>query len=331
MEELKKQINKLYKEKKYEDAFNLLETIKDDFLKDFNLLKIKVSLLGLLGKYEDAISLSDVALQISSDDYIVLHIKGVSLLHLKRYSESLNVFNQCLDIAPHFYQATEKKIHALLGLGRFEDAAQLYQESDLPAIDHEIPFNNLGYTYIQLGDLEKARDFLQKAQKFNKYHASIYYNFAHIAVKVGDKRGYFKNIVLFGLLKFLDLIGFSKILRKFTPSNKFQEKRQIFDGPGKLFKTKSEEKEIKAILKLLRTPNAMALCNEWWDWIGVNLPYNAVHKNSFGGDIDILIRRPNNIDGQKLDFATRAFEVKTTKVDKNGKNNWREASRHWKT
>ena len=319
MEELKKQMEYLYKQKKYKDALRLAQDMEKKEPNDFDVLKAKTALLGLLNKNDEAISVSDLALSINSEDYQLLHMKAVSLYYLKKYEEALAIFDQCLEHNPSFHRAINKKINILMLLGRFIEAEKLYRESDLPEIDNEIPFNNLGYLYLQLGYFNKAEKFLHKAKEFNKFNPTIYYNLLKINKHKREISNYLKNSILLFILKIIDIVGVEKLLFRFTPSNNFQDKEEKFKGSGKLFNTDNQEQETKAILKILRNPYITnALCNDWWDWFAVNVPYDALEKNGFKGDIDILLKRPTHPEAYYGGFTYRAFEVKVTKVNKNG-------------
>lgn len=62
------------------------------------------------------------------------------------------------------------------------------------------------------------------------------------------------------------------------------------------------------------------MCNDTWQWFAVNVPYEAIERNGFEGDIDILLKRPRFLPDSSHDvgFTYRGFEVKTVVVDRNG-------------
>jgi hypothetical protein len=93
---------------------------------------------------------------------------------------------------------------------------------------------------------------------------------------------------------------------------------RFFFGSGILFSSDSQARETRSILKLLRGPNAAALCNDTWRWFAINIPYDAVEKNGFRGDIDILLKRPRYFANHDAWFTYRGFQVKTISVDKRG-------------
>ncbi len=86
-----------------------------------------------------------------------------------------------------------------------------------------------------------------------------------------------------------------------------------------LFNVDSQKRENIAILKLLRSPHLWFLCNDTYSWVAVNIPLNLCGGN-FKGDIDILIAMvifPPR-EGTDVEKIYRLFEVKTTKINRNG-------------
>jgi hypothetical protein len=90
-----------------------------------------------------------------------------------------------------------------------------------------------------------------------------------------------------------------------------------------LFNIDNEKREVFAILKLLKSDDIWFLCNDTYSWIAVNIPLNICGGN-VEGDIDILVAMtifpkgfPENPKG-KVRHIYRTFEVKTSKIDKNG-------------
>ncbi|MFA5087092.1 MAG: hypothetical protein WC470_02205 [Candidatus Paceibacterota bacterium] len=99
--------------------------------------------------------------------------------------------------------------------------------------------------------------------------------------------------------------------------------RRINNFKDALFNIDNEKREIFAILKLLKNDDIWFLCNNTYSWIAVNIPLNICGSN-IEGDIDILIAMtifpkgfPENPKG-KVKNIYRTFEVKTSKIDKNG-------------
>jgi hypothetical protein len=128
-------------------------------------------------------------------------------------------------------------------------------------------------------------------------------------------------LILFGKLDKL----YYKLQKKDINYHSLSRKRasnldyRVDDFGDILFHTDNQKRENIAILKLLRSPYLWFLCNETYSWVAVNIPLNLCGGN-FEGDIDILIAMlifPPRHD-TKIEKIYRAFEVKTTKINKKG-------------
>lgn len=88
----------------------------------------------------------------------------------------------------------------------------------------------------------------------------------------------------------------------------------------KLYNIDNQKREKFAILKLLSS-HFDFLCNDTWKWFAVNIPLDLC-GGTIKGDIDILVAMvrfkisQGKIVGEEVIY--RVFEVKTTKIDKNG-------------
>ena len=315
------QLRNLYNAKKFDEALALVLNEEQKQPKAPKILAAKATLLGVLGKYRESIDTANEALKLNANDFELLNTKGVSLYCLERYSKAIEAFDACLALKPNFPIATQKKISALTILGKYPEAAKVYEESDLPDLQEEIWLNNLGFVYIELGDYPRANLFLYRAVRTNPFENVVYYNLARSHKKLKNYTKYY----LYSFI-FLSLFAFEKlgILKRIKPKYGNQRNHiseaKFYDGPGKLFATNSQIRETRSILKLLRDINATALCNDTWQWFAVNIPYKAMEKNNFEGDIDILLKRPRFLPDSSHDagFTYRGFEVKTVIVDRNG-------------
>lgn len=315
------QLRNLYNSKRFDDALRLVLDEEQKQPKAPKILVAKATILGILGKYEEAIKAADEATAINPDDFEVFNTKGVSLYHLEKYEDAIKAFDACLALKPNFSIAIQKKISALTLIGKYAEAAKAYEESDLPDLKEEIWLNNLGFMYIELGDYPRANSFLHRARKTNPFESVIYYNLARIHKKLKNYVRYFVYSCIFLVLISFEKLGILKIIthqRNIKRPHIIEAK--FFDGPGKLFSSNHQARETRSILKLLRDINATALCNDTWQWFAVNIPYEAVEKNGFDGDIDIILKRPRFLPGSTYDagFTYRGFQVKTVIVDRYG-------------
>lgn len=179
----------------------------------------------------------------------------------------------------------------------------------------------MGFVYIELGDYPRANLFLYRAVMTNPFENVVYYNLARSHKKLKNYVRYLLyRFVFFSLFAFEKLGILKRIKQKYDNRRNHISEAKFYDGSGKLFATNSQIRETRSILKLLRDINATTLCNDTWQWFAVNIPYEAIEKNSFEGDIDILLKRPRFLPGSSYDasFTYRGFEVKTVIVDRNG-------------
>ncbi len=287
--------------------------IVGDILKDdktnIKALELKVSILGLFERYKEAVNVMDEALKIDSANHLLWFKRGVSLYHLNNYNDALTSFDTCLKIKPNFHRALGKKISALMLIGRYKEAVKLYEESDLDEDSYKRQFNNIGYTYLELGDYKKAELYLKKAELTDN-HEIILYNLAELYKR---KKNYLRSIYFFTRAKWRSLF-------KKDTDIKNQWSVDKFIGPGKLFLVNSQLREIKAILKLFRTPHWAALCNDTFRWFAINIPCNLLGNNGFETDIDIIVNMPKGLPfDEHTPSRYRSFEVKSILIDNKGK------------
>lgn len=315
------QLRDLYNSKKFEEALQLVINEEQKQSQAPKILAAKATLFGILGRYKESVDIANEALKLNANDFELFNTKGISLYCLEKYDEAIEAFDACLALKPNFPIATQEKISALTILGKYSEAAKVYEESDLPDLQEEIWLNNLGFVYIELGNYPRANLFLYRAAMTNPFENVVYYNLARSHKKLKNYTRYLLCRFVFLSLFASEKLGILKrIKQKYSNQRNHISESKFFDGPGKLFTTNSQIRETRSILKLLRDINATALCNDTWQWFAVNIPYEAIEKNNFEGDIDILLKRPRFLPGSNYDagFTYRGFEVKTVVVDRNG-------------
>lgn len=322
MDDYRKQFLEFIKFRNYNAALDLLTKEEANITDKCQFFEDRSMAFGLLGRYEDSIDDCDSAIAIDSNRHITWFRKGVSLYHIRRFREALQSFDMCLAKWPHFIRATELKISTLIFLGKYNEAIKLYEFSDLPSLHDYITYNNLGLAYLEIGEFQKAQNYLSWAQIYNFHSPVIYYNFCRLYYR---QRNFLKS-ALHGLLFLLAwptdkiCVGWRYFFRVKSDESPLVEETPYFGGSGRLFASDSQQREKKAILKLLRSPNFWALCNDTFGLVAACIPYEAVEKNGIKGDIDILVSMPKQFPPtEETPYAYRGFEVKVIKVDYSGK------------
>ena len=240
-------------------------------------------------------------------------------MRLDRYSEALCAFDACLALRPNLAVAITKKISCLIYLGRYEEAGQLYEDSDLPELSDDIWYSNLGFLYLQLGKYDKSVAFLLDAKSINPYDPIIHYNLACSRRKMRNPLGFLWHGAAFLIFTCLAKVGMLEQLEnKRTGLRPHITEASSFKRPGRLYSADAQEREIRAILKLIRGPYKRILCNDTYQWFAINIPYHAAEANRLKGDIDIIVSRPRYIRNYDAGFTYRGFQVKTILAGKTG-------------
>lgn len=313
------QLQDLLRENCFEEALQLVLAEEQYRPGAPDVLAEKAALLGTLQRFEEAIAAADEAIAADPSDYNTYHNKGVDLYELDRYSEALCAFDACLALKPNLAVAIKKKISCLIYLSRFEEAAQLYEDSDLPELSDDIWHSNLGFLYLQLGRHDKAVSFLSRANSTNPYDPITHYNLAYLRQKMRNPMGFLWHRVAFLILTWLTKVGIlDRFGNKRTALPPHIMEASLFIGSGRLYSVDSQEREIRAILKLIRGPYRRTLCNDTYRWFAINIPYDAAEANRLKGDIDIIVSRPRYIRDHDAGFTYRGFQVKTILAGKTG-------------
>lgn len=85
----------------------------------------------------------------------------------------------------------------------------------------------------------------------------------------------------------------------------------------KIYDTPSQVRENRLIYRLFEDGHFWGLCNDSFKWVAVGIPFDIIDSKE-KGDIDILFCIPKNL-GKNSKYFYRAFEVKASLIDKNGK------------
>ncbi len=311
-EELKnklEQINHLKNCGELTEALFIADSILEHDATNEKTLGHKISILGLLNKYEDSIKIADFAIDLYPSNHLFHFMRGITLYHSSKFNDALESFESCLKINPKHHRALGKKISTLILLRRYKEAIELYELSDLDEDSYKQEFNNIGYAYFEVGDYKKAELYLNAAFD-NSRHPVTIYNLARLYRKKKNYSRYLRYLIL---LRINTISNY----KKSNTSQKWDIDK--FHGPGKLFKTNSQIRETKAILKIFRTPNWAALCNDTFNWFAFNIPMDLLRNNSFKGDIDIIVSMPGSFPPNlETPPKYRCFEVKSILVKKDG-------------
>lgn len=316
--EFQAKLNTLENAAKREDALAYILEKEKQYPNSFEVWNSKTAFLGRLDRYEEMIIAADKAIDLKPDSYGVHHMKGMALYRLKRYHDAILAFDSALAITPNFYHSISFKISALIFSGQYKQAVELYEESDLPSQGAAIGINNIGWAYAELGDYDRAIFYLKVSRSFDFFNSFIHYNLARILWRKGDYLKFAGTGLGFLFFSALERMGLKPYLEKLNPPDELSDGRPIFRESGRLFKSSPGSRETRAILRILSGMNATALCNDTWSWFAVNIPYHAVEKNGFRGDIDIILKRPRYFLEHDAGFTYRGFQVKVVLVDKYG-------------
>lgn len=301
--------------KKALNAINIAITLKPN---NFKAMDMKVSILGLLGRYKDAAIVADEALALNLDDGLFFR-KGVSLYHSREFNDSIKAFDECLKMNPNHEEATIKKISALTLTRRYSEAISLYDSSDLPKLEDSTLENNIGFSLINIGENERAETELKKALLSDINHeisATIYLNLFRLKYITKDYKMFIYYLYLHIISSIKAHILFYKKHKKI---DRHVPKVNKYNGPGSLFSSHSQLRELKAIWKIFDTPFFWFLCNDTFDWFAVNIPLDLLGNNKFKGDIDLLVSMPRHIpSNNNTSSRYRAFEVKSVSVNRGG-------------
>lgn len=312
----------LIQSRRYIEALDLLGEKENGVSDNCQFFEDRAMALGLLKRYEEAIADCEKAIHIDPHRKLPWFRKSVSLYHLRRFRDSLQAFDECLTRWPHFTRAIELKISALILLGKYHEATTLYESSDLPTLRDYITYNHLGLAYLEIGNYQKAKNCLGWAKIYKFSSHVIHYNFCRLYYR----QGHLMKTVLYGVLYILTWIinqisnSWLYLFGKSENLEPLVEEKLYFDGPGRLFSVNAQQREVTAILKLLRSPNFWALCNDTFGIVAANIPFEAVEQNNIKGDIDVIVSMPRTFPPTAdTPYVYRGFEVKVTAVDYKGK------------
>lgn len=145
------------------------------------------------GKYESAIQ--DLNIEINADpDYAeTVFLRGACYHHLKKYERAIYDFTICLNVDPFYAEALFlrglDKSHIKDRDGAIQDYIRiLADDKTLVNLNWTGPatvLNNLGYSLMEIGDMEQALPLLQKALKLDREKAYIWGSLGEYYFKVG--------------------------------------------------------------------------------------------------------------------------------------------------
>lgn len=311
------EVGRLVEANELEEALRFVAEKEPERPNDHLIFAARTVILGRLGRYEEAVIAADNALNIKPDDHEVHSNKGVSLYRLGKYEEAIQSFDTCLLLRPHYAIAVQDKIFALAALDRHVDAVRTYEASDLPDHEEAVWLNAIGYVYLHSGDETRAETFLRRALRIDPFLSHLHFNLAEVHRCRARPFRAFLHQLLCNCLTTLEQTAMWRSIRERRSAPHIAEAKR-FSGPGTVFRSHSQQRETRSILKLLRDMHATALCNDTWLWFAVNIPYDAAEQNGVYGDIDIILKRPRYFMDHDAGFTYRGFQVKTVVVDRTG-------------
>lgn len=122
-------------------------------------------------EFERAVEYCQKALFLTTNESIkadILNNIGYYLMRLEKFEESLNYFLRCLEINPGFAFANDNYGHALIQLGQLEKGFEYINKAlDSDFNDQGYSYRNLGLFYHKKGDLSEALKNYLKAFENN--------------------------------------------------------------------------------------------------------------------------------------------------------------------
>ncbi|AZR73726.1 hypothetical protein BBF96_10220 [Anoxybacter fermentans] len=172
----------LYKLGDYKGAYEEIEEaiVVQEPEKKYNLIKIKGIILGKLGALEDAVQIFERLSKL--DEYPRIKIGAINnlawvyvyLFKQKSDSEFLKkAIEKCNSLITQFnlFDDNDLRGKVLINLGtvywyqkNFKESLDVFNEALKYVKDHPRLFNNLASVYVQLGETEKAYEFIDKAE-----------------------------------------------------------------------------------------------------------------------------------------------------------------------
>lgn len=185
-EKLLNKVQKLLKEKKYNEVNEILsvEVLKD--LNDADLYIEKAITLGNLNKYEESKYNAEKAKELDSKNVKAYYYIGKVYLRLKDYNKAIENFNNGIEIDSRDSLCYEGLGNVYFEMKNFEEAIKFYEKS-LELDPHNIKtYNGLGILYTTLKEYKKAKKYLYKAIEIDS-------NFYHLYNTIGNAFFYEKD------------------------------------------------------------------------------------------------------------------------------------------
>lgn len=134
------------------------------------------------GKYKDAIACYEEALKVNPTSMSAVYEMSLSFLHLKDYEKAISESSKVIttNFRPLLMDAYVVKATALAKQNKVDDAINLLNEALSKCGDEYLLHFNLGLSYFNTGDNQKALQHLQKAIEIDATHSSAFLLYAYV-------------------------------------------------------------------------------------------------------------------------------------------------------
>jgi len=168
-----------------DDSVQVLEKGRDK-LPDSIVILSRLALFYMKKtQVEDAFQTSQVVLRIDPKYFDALYMSGVALVNMGRWDEALEYVERALAIEPENKPLRIQYAYCLFALNKGEDALEVYQQLQEEFPDDPVVYREIGILYDSMGELEKARENLNKAVELNP-SPNTYFNYAVVLEKSGQ-------------------------------------------------------------------------------------------------------------------------------------------------
>ncbi len=305
-----RQLDTLIAQRDFLSALNFVREARILDPNDRSLALSEAWTLALAGKHDEARVLADTLINADPNDAKAYQVRALPESLLGESKEELYFIEKSLALDPYDAKAQVTKLDLLIRLHKFGEAIEYFESGDFPNT-HLRFANNIGWAYLQLKKYDKAEAMLRRSLAIHGGSLETHFNLYQIHRHTRRRLSALAHGTAFLFHRFARILGIkSKPPADIPNANKYS-------GAGSLYSSDSNIRETAAIFKLLRGPNFWSLCNDTYSWVAVNIPFNALGKSDFEGDMDIVLAMhwgPPSPENR----IYRGFEVKAIPVSKEG-------------
>lgn len=149
--------------------------------------------ITMFGNFDEAVKLLGQAILLDPENGEIYHNRGKVYLEMERWNESISDFSRAITLSPHPLS------YEMRALSYFASGNRIAARSDW---ERALTFNpdrtnallNLGYYYLQSGNVQKALDYLNHAISVEPTLAKAYENRARVYLERGDRTRAYEDI-----------------------------------------------------------------------------------------------------------------------------------------